>query len=207
MNARPDAWQCPNCRWHSNEPAGPLRDREIEVHQTMLCRVTLQAGTATRYGRTPNFSGDLAWASNLYTGAPYLSRHFGIEVATSEHDFNARKPIEREAVEWILAAPTPAEAKNRGNSRTAFTLRPDWDHGGRVRAMQDALSGKFTDPAMRRRLIDTGTEPLIETGYWHDLFWGGECFCPRHAGQRGVNMLGELLMALRTRYIEQQQGG
>ena len=165
-----------------------------------------QAGTATRYGRTPNYSGDLAWLSNLYPDAPYVSRHFGIQVASSEHDFNARKPIEREAALWILAAPTAAEAKRRGNDRTAFTLRPDWDTGGRVMAMQDALAGKFDVHHMRQRLIDTGTQPLIETGYWHDLFWGGECFCPRHVGQRGVNMLGQLQMALRTRYTDLATG-
>lgn len=161
--------------------------------------MSTQAGTRMRYGRTPNFSGDLAWASNLFEER-YVSRYFGIEVDSSEHDFNARKPLEAEAAEWILAAPTPAEAKRRGNARGVFTLRPDWDGGGRVRAMQDSLLGKYAAPAMRARLVATGTRPLVETGYWHDLFWGGECFCPRHLGQPGVNMLGELLMALRSKY-------
>lgn len=158
-----------------------------------------QVGTRARYGRTPMFSGDLDFASNMFTRQPYVSRYFGVEVATAEHDFNARKPLEPRAQQWILEAPTPAEAKRRGNSRTAFTLRPDWDHGGRMLAMQDALVGKFTVPALRERLVATGTLHLVETNWWHDNFWG-DAFCPCHADKPGVNMLGELLMTLRSRY-------
>lgn len=162
-----------------------------------------QAGTRTVNGRTPAFSGDMAWASNLFEVVHY-SRHFGRNVLTSEHSFNARKPVEAWAVDWILDAKDGAEAKRRGNARGRFTLQPGWDTGGRVRAMQDSLVDKFTVPEMRQLLIETGTEPLAETGFWHDTFWGLECFadsarCTPACARPGVNMLGELMMALRVR--------
>jgi predicted NAD-dependent protein-ADP-ribosyltransferase YbiA (DUF1768 family) len=135
--------------------------------------VTYQPGTRVVNGRTPAYSGERAFLSNLFE-RPYVSKFFGIEVPSSEHDFNAQKSVEREHAEWILAAPTPADAKKRGNVRGRFTLRPGWDTGGRVRAMQYALLGKFDDPEMAALLAATGTEPLVETGYWHDVFWGGE---------------------------------
>lgn len=165
--------------------------------------MTYQPGTRTVNGRTPAFSGDRAFLSNLFE-RPYVSRHFGIEVASSEHDFNAQKPVEADWAAWILAAPDPAEAKKRGNVRGKFNLRPGWDNGGRVRAMQTALLGKYADPEMAALLIATGTGPLVETGYWHDVFWGGECFaannrCKPACAHPGVNMLGELLMALRAK--------
>lgn len=165
--------------------------------------MTYQPGTRTVNGRTPAYSGDRAFLSNLLD-RPYVSKFFGFEVPSSEHDFNAQKPVEREHAEWILAAPSPADAKKRGNVRGRFTLRPGWDTGGRVRAMQYALLGKFDDPEMAALLIATGTEPLVETGYWHDVFWGGECFaasarCKPACALPGVNMLGELQMALRTK--------
>lgn len=170
-----------------------------------------QPGTRMVNGRTPAYSGDLAWASNLFE-RPYVSRHFGIEVASSEHDFNARKSVERDKALWILAAPTPAEAKKRGNARGKFTLRPGWDNGGRVRAMQDALVGKFADPELAALLAGTGTVRLAETGYWHDVFWGVECFaksdrCKPACALPGVSMLGELQMALRTKIQDQLANG
>lgn len=162
-----------------------------------------QPGTRTVNGRTPMFSGKMRWASNLFMEAPYYSRHWDRIVPSVEHDFNARKPVEVEAAERILAAADGAEAKRLGNSRTAFTLRPGWDSGGRVRAMQDALVGKFAVPEMAERLVATGTLHLVETNYWHDNFWG-DCFggmdrCKPACARPGVNMLGELLMALRAK--------
>lgn len=161
-----------------------------------------QPGTRTVNGRTPAFSGDRAFLSNLFE-RPYVSRHFGIEVASSEHDFNAQKPVEADWAAWILAAPSPAEAKKRGDVRGKFTLRPGWDAGGRVRAMQNALLGKYADPELAALLVGTGTLHLVETNYWHDSFWS-ECFggmnrCRPRCAQPGINMLGELLMALRSK--------
>ncbi len=95
----------------------------------------------------------------------------------------------------VLEAPTPGESKRRGRR---VTLRPDWDTGGRVLAMQQVLRAKFApDTALSAELAATGQLRLVETNHWHDQFWG-DCTCPRHADLPGTNMLGELLMAIRS---------
>lgn len=63
--------------------------------------------------------------------------------------------------------------------------------------MQRVLTAKFTVPALSVLLADTGYLKLVETNYWHDQFWGS-CFCPQHEQIPGMNMLGELLMAIRV---------
>lgn len=142
-----------------------------------------------------SFTGPLAFLSNFYVH-PHLSVHTGTVVASGEHDFNAAKTVDVQQREWVLTAPTPAEAKRRGRR---VTLRPGWDTGWRVRAMQTVLLGKFAEPELRQMLAATGTVPLVETNTWHDNFWG-DCVCGRPScSTPGTNMLGELLMALRCR--------
>lgn len=141
------------------------------------------------------FTGDLAFLSNFHA-EPYRSLLTGTVVRSGEHDFNAAKTLDPAQRDFVLAAPTPGEAKRRGRR---VTLRPGWDAGWRVRAMQSTLLGKFADPVMRQRLADTGGLVLVESNTWHDNFWG-DCLCGRPAcAPAGVNMLGELLMALRCR--------
>lgn len=153
--------------------------------------------TSTRHTQTPMFSGPLRWASNFET-TPFFLPALGCVVGSGEHGFNALKTLDPAQRQWILDAPDPRTAKQRGVSRTKVTLRPGWDHGGRVRAMQSVLMAKFALPAMAERLATTGTVHLVETNSWHDNFWG-DCFCARCADKPGVNMLGELLMALRAK--------
>lgn len=157
-----------------------------------------QTGTATRYGQIPMFSGGLAFLSN-FDPTPFWVPTLLLEAHTAEHAFNALKTSDPKQQAWVLTAPTPAEAKRRGRSRQ-LALRAGWDTGVRVRAMQTVLLAKFALPQLADQLAATGNLHLIETNYWHDQFWGS-CFCPTHAEIAGVNMLGELLMALRVRSL------
>lgn len=117
-------------------------------------------------------------------------------VPTSEHAFNALKSADPAEQREVLAASTPAEAKRRGRT---VALRPDWDAGWRVRAMQVILAHKFGSREMRQRLLSTGSAILVEGNNFHDNFWG-DCRCgERRCAGRGVNMLGELLMAERAK--------
>lgn len=149
------------------------------------------------------FSGNLRFLSNFHVepfsfdawelGAGEMACR---TAASGEHAFNALKTADVDQQAWVLAAPTPLEAKRRGRR---VALRPDWDTGGRVLAMQVVLRGKFRPGSrLAELLVQTGTLRLVETNYWHDQFWG-DCYCPRHSGTPGVNMLGELLMSRRAR--------
>lgn len=138
------------------------------------------------------FSGELSFLSN-FDGTPFYLPALDATVASGEHGFNALKTVNGEERIRVLAAPHPAEAKRIGRR---VTLRPDWDHGAHVWAMQRVLVAKFAIPALAGQLDATDEMPLVETNTWHDQFWGS-CICPRHENAPGTNMLGELLMALR----------
>lgn len=69
--------------------------------------------------------------------------------------------------------------------------RPDWD-AVKVGIMRDILRAKAEQHEyVRRKLLETGTRPLIEKS-WRDDFWG---WGPNKDGQ---NMLGKLWMEIRA---------
>jgi hypothetical protein len=60
------------------------------------------------------------------------------------------------------------------------------------------LQQKFSDknPALKKALLDTRWEQLVEGNYWHDNVWGS-CTCAK-CGNRGDNRLGVMLMQIRA---------
>ncbi|GAA1457492.1 NADAR family protein [Nocardiopsis exhalans] len=141
----------------------------------------------------PMFTGQLGFLSNFDTTSFFVSQ-LNTDVPSGEHAFNALKTLSDDERRHVLAAPTPAESKKRGRR---VTLRPEWDAGVRVWAMQRVLMAKFSVPELSAKLQATGSLRLVETNRWHDQFWG-DCFCDRHAQTPGQNMLGELIMAIRA---------
>lgn len=64
--------------------------------------------------------------------------------------------------------------------------------------MQVILAHKFGSRDMRQRLLSTGQAILVESNAFHDDW--GDCRCGgRRCAERGANMLGELLMAERSK--------
>ena len=133
--------------------------------------------------RIDSFSGQYAFLSNFFVEKNGRS---------NEHYFQAAKATNLDDCVYVLEAATPSEAKRRGRR---IPLRTGWDQGRR-RVMDKLLRRKFTDPALRRALLETGDRLLVEGNTWCDTFWG-VCNCPRHSG-RGENQLGQALMVLRT---------
>lgn len=119
----------------------------------------------------------------------------GIEYPTVEHAYQAAKTFDGHERQWIAMADRPGEAKRRGRK---VKMRPDWD-AVKVGIMLDLLTQKFSDPERHRQLLDTGDAPLVEGNNWHDNYWGiCNCGGPRCA-KGGENMLGRLLMEIRSR--------
>lgn len=139
------------------------------------------------------FSGALAYLSN-FDPTPFFIPELGVTAASGEHAFNALKTADHPEQQRVLSTRSPGEAKQQGRR---VTLRPGWDTGVRVWAMQRVLVSKFATPTLAARLNATGALLLVETNYWHDQFWGS-CVCRRCSPTPGVNMLGELLMAMRA---------
>lgn len=131
------------------------------------------------------FEEEHAFLSNFF---PSTVRFDGTSWPTVEHAFQAAKTNDPEERNWIRNAGTPGVAKRRGRS---VKLRKDWE-SVKLDVMRELLRSKFSDPTLRRMLLDTGDSPLLEGNMWNDRFWG---VCLKTG--KGQNHLGGLLMSLR----------
>ncbi len=135
------------------------------------------------------FFEEYRFLSNFW---PCKVSYGGVVFSTVENAYQAAKCANPHDIA-PFAALTPAEAKKRGGE---IALRADWNEV-RVVVMADLLAQKFSDPALRAGLLQTGTAQLVEDNTWDDRFWG---VC----GGQGENNLGKLLMQLRAHLAAQQ---
>jgi len=133
-----------------------------------------------------SFSGEYRFLSNF---SPCQIEWRGLRVPTSEAAYQLSKTDDPVWMRRIAAAKTPAEAKQLGRD---LACRPSWDRM-KVKVMAQILTRKFADSELRAKLLATGDARLVEGNTWGDVFWGVD----RRSGQ-GENMLGRLLMTLRT---------
>ncbi|MGB3602653.1 NADAR family protein [Gordonia sp. (in: high G+C Gram-positive bacteria)] len=139
------------------------------------------------------FRGDYFFLSNFFR-CEFEVPGLGY-VRSAEHAYQALKTDALEARAEILLADSPHDTKRVGREAP---LRADWEFGGRVAAMQSVLAAKFSSPDLATRLSATGLVQLVEGNEHHDNFWG-DCVCGSpDCVDRGANMLGELLMVIRT---------
>lgn len=129
------------------------------------------------------FQGEHRWLSNFWP-APVLMD--GTSYPSVEHAYQAAKTLDFAERRRIRECATPGEAKRAGRR---VTVRSDWERA-KVPIMRDLLRAKFVHSDLRRCLLATGTEQLVEGNRWGDTFWG---VC-RDVGQ---NWLGRLLMEIR----------
>lgn len=130
-----------------------------------------------------NFRGEFDFLSNF---TPCPIRYEGILYPSVEHAFQGCKCARPEDRAKIAMLATPALAKKAGRR---VQMREDWDLV-KVGVMRELLRIKFSNPALREKLLATGDAVLIEGNTWNDTFWG---VC---RGQ-GENNLGRLLMDVR----------
>jgi ribA/ribD-fused uncharacterized protein len=123
----------------------------------------------------------------------FLSNFFPIPIVIGgelypsvEHAYQASKAIREVDRAYIQRAHHPGIAKQRGK---VVKMRQDWEYI-KIRVMLDCLHAKFNDPKLRKALLRTGDEKLVEGNTWGDRFWG---VC----NGSGQNWLGELLMHVR----------
>jgi N-glycosidase YbiA len=110
---------------------------------------------------------------------------------TSEHYFQAQKFGELGRQEEVRRAKTPMIAARLGRDRSS-PLRRDWE-AVKISVMREALEAKFRQHVeLSTLLLSTADATLVEhtenDDYWGD---GGD--------GSGKNMLGQLLMDLRSR--------
>ncbi|MEU6822203.1 NADAR family protein [Streptomyces atriruber] len=168
----------------------------------------VRAGEKIKYlhfwGHTPRRDGTLG-ASCLSQWWPAPFTVDGVEYATAEHWMMAAKARlfeDADAERAVLAARTPAEAKNAGR------LVRDFDDAiwtrERFAVVAEGSRHKFaSDPALRDFLVGTGSRVLVEASPL-DRIWGiGLAADDPRADDptkwRGPNLLGFALMEARTR--------
>lgn len=140
------------------------------------------------------FRDEYSFLSNFY---PCEVEYNGIVFPTAEHAFQFQKvrpdnPIADSYREAILNARTASEAKRIGST---VPLVKKWDDN-KVEIMCEIVKAKFDQhPELRFKLCATKHEKLIEGNYWNDEFWG----ISLHSN-KGLNVLGQILMDLREQY-------
>ena len=141
------------------------------------------------------FDGEYAFLSNFYNASCIFEEKL---YPTVEHAFQAAKSLDHAERDWIAAAGSPGLAKRLGRR---VNLRPDWEKV-KFDVMEECLRSKFADPVLKQKLLATGDEELVEGNYWHDNTYGN-CSCERCKDIIGRNMLGNILMKLRTEFMEE----
>jgi ribA/ribD-fused uncharacterized protein len=132
------------------------------------------------------FSGDRAFLSNFHPSELSWDGHDWPDVETA---FAAAKTLDSGERDWVAAAGHPGEAKRRGRR---VTLRDGWDDTVRDTVMAELLACKFqAGSELADRLMQTGTDLLVEENTWGDRYWG-------QVNGQGTNKLGRLLMARRA---------
>ena len=141
------------------------------------------------------FDGEYAFLSNFYNASCIFEEKL---YPTVEHAFQAAKSLDQAERDWIAAAGSPGLAKRLGRR---VNLRPDWEKV-KFDVMEECLRSKFADPVLKQKLLATGDEELVEGNYWHDNTYGN-CSCEKCKDIIGRNMLGNILMKLRTEFMEE----
>ena len=132
------------------------------------------------------FRGSYRFLSNFY---PADVSYELITYPTLEHAFQAAKSLSMVDRMKIGMASSPGKARRMGRAIHADNFRRDWEDV-KVGIMEQLLADKFSDPMLRKLLLDTGSAHLEEGNNWGDRFWGT-------VNGEGLNNLGKLLMQLR----------
>lgn len=139
-----------------------------------------------------NFHGEHGFLSNFCPAEVVLD---GVKYPSVEHAYQAAKTLnttERKQFE----NGTPGNAKRQGRS---VTLRPNWKYV-KIYIMERLLRQKFSQPPLRRLLLATGDDTLVEGNNWGDTYWG---VCRG----TGDNHLGKLLMKIRYELKQENYHG
>lgn len=156
------------------------------------------------------FEGENEFLSNFY---PAEIKHGGILYPTSEHFYVAMKIDKPQKIDdthysiaefrkMISKIDNPGKAKRIGRK---VILSNDWE-SRKLDVMNWVVREKFKIKHLRKLLISTGDEKLIEGNYWHDNFYG-HCICDGCINKKKKNHLGKILMETRREIMGNKRNG
>ena len=117
----------------------------------------------------------------------------GISYLSAEHAFQCQKPLFKKDAERIAACATPMDCAKMGRDRS-IAIQPDWDNK-RLTVMWEVLLCKFTQNQVAYQALLATGDAYLEERTSLDWFWGSGS---DSAGGEGKNMLGRMLVELRT---------
>lgn len=143
------------------------------------------------------FRNEHSFLSNFYDSSIVID---GILYLNAESAYQAHKnPRNRKAFMDM----TGGRAKALGSK---VELREDWDEV-KDEVMEKVVRAKFKQSlSLRKRLLDTMNQKLVEGNMWHDNYWG-DCYCDRCKKIEGQNKLGKILMQIREEYKVSEKYG
>lgn len=127
----------------------------------------------------------------------------GEEVPTVEHAYHAEKYDNEDLRAQIIAAPTGQKAKRVADrlNDEGYISSIDWNYR-KVDVMRNFVYQKFTrSEELHYKLMDTGSEKIIEGNTWNDTFWGVYPLLENGKlapDARGLNWLGRVIMETRA---------
>lgn len=143
------------------------------------------------------FDGTYRFLSNFWPCWVVFNWHHSTYVTTTvEHAFQASKATNIDDFLKVLHNKTPGAAKRLAKT---IRLRTDWELV-KMDIMKKLVADKFLTPTLKRSLIETGDQDLVEGNYWHDNFWG-DCYCNNCSKIEGLNYLGKILMEVRNELV------
>lgn len=116
----------------------------------------------------------------------------GRTFACSEYAYGYGKFRDKTIADWVMTAPAPHLVSILIHNLFAWDISEGWA-AKKVDRMRQVLEAKFTQhPDLKAKLLATGDKLILEDSKM-DSFWGN--------GKKGTgkNMLGQLLMELRTK--------
>lgn len=128
----------------------------------------------------------------------------GVVWPTTEHFYQAQKATHPELQQAIRFAETPKIAAKMGRGIAPDFFRKDWEEI-KYKVMLYACEAKFRQhPNLKQILLSTGDQEIVE---WTegtplaDSVWGN---AKDKDGNPGKNLLGKVLMELRTKFREEE---
>ena len=143
-----------------------------------------------------SFQGTYRFLSNFWIVSPHtisvvFKSYRVFSYPSVEHAYQARKSSELADYLAMERIRKSGDAKAYGNT---IQLGANWN-AIKFDVMLDFVRQKFQEPFLRKLLLNTGDQELIEGNHWHDRYWG-VCSCQR-CNNRGDNNLGKILMQVR----------
>lgn len=144
-----------------------------------------------------SFTGEFTFLSNF---SDSFILYDGILYKNAESMYQAYKCKNKSQRYKLFTGISGAEAKKRGRK---IDVRNDWEEV-KFSIMKLVVEQKFKQNlSIRKKLLDTGEEQIIEGNYWHDSYWG-VCTCDKCKSINGENNLGKILMEVRDYYKQKQ---